>query len=75
MALGRKHRDYSKRPFSPREWEVVMLVVSGHQNKTIALRLGISTHTVREHLRRLFAAHHLRSRTELAVFALQVGAP
>lgn len=38
-----------------RELQVAMLVADGRCDKEIARKLGISTYTVREHIRRIFA--------------------
>jgi DNA-binding NarL/FixJ family response regulator len=58
---------------SPREREVVQLVVNGASNDEIGSRLGISSRTVESHLRRLFERHDVASRTELAGRALREG--
>jgi DNA-binding NarL/FixJ family response regulator len=58
---------------SPREREVVQLVVDGASNDEIGARLGISSRTVESHLRRLFERHDVASRTELAGRALREG--
>jgi DNA-binding NarL/FixJ family response regulator len=58
---------------SPREREVVQLVVEGASNDEIGARLGISSRTVESHLRRLFERVEVASRTELAARALREG--
>ena len=58
---------------SERELDVVRLVVDGHSNDEIAVRLGIGAKTVESHLRRLFERFDLASRTELATRALREG--
>jgi DNA-binding NarL/FixJ family response regulator len=58
---------------SPREREVVRLVVDGASNDEIGARLGISTRTVESHLRRIFERLDVASRTELAARALREG--
>ena len=50
--------------FSPRQTEIIRLVAIGESDKEIAMRLGISTATVRTHLRRLYRDRHLRNRAE-----------
>jgi DNA-binding CsgD family transcriptional regulator len=52
-----------------RESEVLVLLAHGHSNKTIALRLGISPHTVRDHVCGLIQRHGLSNRVQLATFA------
>lgn len=52
-----------------REKEVLSLLAEGHTYDAIARRLGISTHTVDTHLRRLRAKTGAANRTQLAVLA------
>jgi len=58
---------------SPRELEVVRLVVEGRSNDEIGATLGIGVKTVETHLHRLFTRFDVRSRTELAARALNEG--
>ena len=58
---------------SPRELEVVRLVVDGRSNDEIGAELGIGAKTVETHLARLFERFGLASRTELATRALREG--
>ena len=58
---------------SPRELDVVRLVVDGRSNDEIGVALGIGAKTVETHLRRLFDRFELGSRTELAARALREG--
>lgn len=50
---------------SPRETDVTRLLLEGHATAAIAERLGISSHTVRDHLKRLYRKTETRSRSEL----------
>ena len=52
-----------------RESEVLRLLGDGLSNKVIALRLGISPHTVRDHVCCLMQRHRLSNRVALAVYA------
>ena len=52
---------------SQRETAVAQLIAEGLANKEIADRLGISTETVRGHLKNIYEKLHVRSRTEAAV--------
>ncbi len=52
---------------SQRETSVAELIAEGLANKEIADRLGISTETVRGHLKNIYEKLHVRSRTEAAV--------
>jgi DNA-binding NarL/FixJ family response regulator len=63
---GRSH-------ISPRELEVVRLVVDGRSNDEIGAQLGIGVKTVETHLRRLFERLAVASRTELAARAIREG--
>jgi DNA-binding NarL/FixJ family response regulator len=72
MAFGvRPGRDRPR--VSPRELEVVRLVVDGRSNDEVGAALGIGVKTVETHLRRLFERFEIRSRTELAARALREG--
>ena len=62
-----------QRRLSPREVEVVALVVEGRSNDEIAARLGISVKTVESHLTRIFERVDVGSRTELAIRAMREG--
>ncbi len=69
---ARPRRDNAPR-CSPRELDVVRLVVDGRSNDEIAVELGIGAKTVETHLARLFERFGLASRTELATRALREG--
>jgi len=49
---------------SPREREVLNGLALGHAYKQIAGQLGVSIHTVRNYIRRIYEKFHVRSRTE-----------
>ena len=53
-----------------REWGVTRLVAEGLRNEEIALKLGISEHTVRNYLCHVFEKLGLSSRVELVLWAL-----
>ncbi|MBX3031509.1 MAG: response regulator transcription factor [Chloroflexi bacterium] len=65
--------DLGTRPLTPREMEVLRLVVDGASNDEAAARLGITTRTIEAHLTRLYERTGARSRTELATRALREG--
>ena len=52
---------------SDRERELLSLLARGQHYKEIADKLGISTDTVRSHIRRIYRKLHVHSRTEAAV--------
>ncbi len=60
----------SARPLSPRERDIVALVVEGKSNRAIATALALSEKTIERHLTSIFEKLGLRSRTELAASAL-----
>lgn len=51
---------------SPRECDVVMLVLYGYSNRRIADQLILTEYTVEDHLKRVFAKIGVKSRTALA---------
>jgi DNA-binding NarL/FixJ family response regulator len=58
---------------TPREREVLELVIAGHANKQIARRLGISEKTVKGHLTNLFQRIGVADRTQAALWAERNG--
>jgi DNA-binding NarL/FixJ family response regulator len=56
-------------PLTDRESEVLEMVRSGHPNKTIARRLGISERTVKAHLTNIFQRLGVPDRTQAALWA------
>jgi two-component system, NarL family, response regulator LiaR len=56
---------------TPRELEVICLLVDGLSNQEIADRLGLSRRTVQAHVASAMGRTLTRSRTQLAVFALR----
>lgn len=58
-------------PFSNREKDVLNLLLLGKRNKTIAYELNISEHTVKVHLRRLFAKTGVSNRIALVISVMK----
>ncbi len=58
---------------TPREIEVLQLVAEGLPNKQIALRLGISEHTVKFHVDAILGKLGAHSRTEAVTRAARLG--
>ena len=56
-----------------RENEILELLTKGATNKEIAASLGISTHTVRNHLQNIMEKLHIQNRVQAAAYALQAG--
>ena len=55
---------------TPREREIVSLIVTGASNKDIAWQLGLNEQTVKNHLRKVFDKLHVANRVELALTAV-----
>lgn len=60
---------------TPREREVAMLILDGRSNHNIALELGVSLYTVKDHVKALFVKTASGSRTELAARLRGDGSP
>jgi DNA-binding NarL/FixJ family response regulator len=60
-------------PLTAREKEVLQWIAEGLANKQIAVRLGISEHTVKFHLSSLYAKLNAASRTEAVKRGLGLG--
>ena len=56
---------------TPREREIVALIVTGATNKDIAWQLGLNEQTVKNHLRKIFDKLHVANRVELALTAVE----
>ena len=59
------------RRLSQREEQICQLVADGLTNREIAVRLGLSHHTVDNHLRRIFGKVGVSSRTSLAMWSVR----
>ena len=73
---GRSHIDETHESFSPlsaREMEILQQVTRGLSNKEIALSLGISHQTVKNHMTAILNKLDVEDRTQAAVFALRRG--
>ena len=55
---------------TPREVEVLLLIVAGKQNKEIAQELVIESSTVEIHLRHIYRKLDVSNRTQAAIYAL-----
>jgi two-component system, NarL family, nitrate/nitrite response regulator NarL len=61
------------RQLTPRELEVLKLLVEGSDNATIASELSVSTNTVRTHVQSILTKLGVRSRLQAAAFAVRHG--
>src|SRR5260370_16300120 len=60
-------------PLSPREMEILQHVTRGLSNKEIAISLGISHQTVKNHMTAILHKLDVEDRTQAAVYALRRG--
>lgn len=58
---------------TPRELEILKLVITGYSNKTIAAQISVSVKTVEFHLDHIYTKIGARTRLMAAVWALQNG--
>ncbi|HPO59122.1 MAG TPA: response regulator transcription factor [Anaerolineaceae bacterium] len=66
-------RDEEAATLTPREMDVLKLVVEGRTNQSIAVNLGISEKTVEKYLESLYTKLGVTSRVEAAVHAIREG--
>jgi len=72
-AHGLRGRSPAIERLTPRQQQILDLLVEGLQNKQIARRLDIGTHTVKTHISRILEKLGAASRTEAAVIAARRG--
>jgi two-component system, NarL family, response regulator DegU len=58
---------------TPREEQVVALVADGLTNRGVAVELGLSEHTIKKYMLRIFDKVGISSRVELVLYALSHG--
>jgi two-component system NarL family response regulator len=58
---------------TPRELEVLLLIVKGQANKEIAATLGLAENTVKNHVKMILEKLGVADRTQAATTALQRG--
>jgi len=61
------------RGLSPREFEVLQLLVEGRSNRDIAETMSISEHTVENHVLHILTKIGVESRTAAATYAIRQG--
>lgn len=74
--VGRSYLDDVREafsPLSPREMEILQYVTRGLSNKEIAVALGISHQTVKNHMTAILHKLNVEDRTQAAVYALRHG--
>lgn len=67
---GQWARTQQKLGLSPRQAQIITLILHGKTDKDIAQKLDISPATVRTHMRRLFDKFELNDRLELILLVL-----
>jgi two-component system NarL family response regulator len=72
IARGMAERAYQS-DLSPRESDVIALVVEGLSNKAIASRLGLTEATVKTHVTHIFEKLGVEDRTQAALAAVKRG--
>ncbi len=70
---GEVFEDHFFAPLSPRETEILKLVIRGMSNRQIAYHLGISHQTVKNHMTSILSKLGVSDRTQAAVYALRHG--
>jgi DNA-binding NarL/FixJ family response regulator len=70
---GLSPEDTTFSPLTHREMEILELIIEGLSNKGIALRLGISQQTVKNHVTAILAKLNRADRTQAAIYALRHG--
>ena len=73
LLAARAAKDHRTVELTPRERDVLQLIVSGGSNKQVARKLGISEKTVKGHLTKLFQRIGVADRTQAALWAERNG--
>jgi two-component system, NarL family, nitrate/nitrite response regulator NarL len=72
-AVEEAHAPGKPLALTPREAEVLRLIVEGADNVAIGVALSISPHTVKQYVTNIFEKLGVRSRVQAAVYALRAG--
>jgi DNA-binding NarL/FixJ family response regulator len=67
------HQPHPDVPLSPRELQILQMVANGATTKEVAHDLGISPHTVKTHLERLYEKLGANDRAEAVAIAMRKG--
>jgi DNA-binding CsgD family transcriptional regulator len=73
LQLSGEHPEPPRNPLSPREMDVIRLVVAGKADREIADALFISVRTVEHHVARILAKLDVRTRTAAAIATIAAG--
>jgi len=72
VKMFREHRPPDRSyELSPHELRLLKLLMEGHNYKTAATNLGVTTHTISFHLQKIYEKLHVHSKTEAVAKALQ----
>jgi DNA-binding NarL/FixJ family response regulator len=71
--LSKRHDDDQKRTLTPRQREVLKLVIEGCTMKEIATRLGISSRTAESHKYEMMEGLGVESTADLIQYAIKLG--
>src|SRR5262245_4011259 len=64
-------REKADEELTPHELRLLEMLVEGHNYKTAAAELGVTTHTISFHLQRIYEKLHVHSKTEAVAKALR----
>lgn len=64
-------REEPDEELTPHELRLLEMLVEGHNYKTAAAELGVTTHTISFHLQRIYEKLHVHSKTEAVAKALR----
>lgn len=70
---ARAPRQAGTRPLSKREEQIALLVAEGYSNRQISDRLGLSQHTIKNYLFRIFEKVGVSTRVGLTLYLLKQG--
>ena len=72
IKMFREHRPPDRSyELTPHELRLLKLLMEGHNYKTAAADLGVTTHTISFHLQKIYEKLHVHSKTEAVAKALQ----
>lgn len=73
IALDQQKEEQSERPLTPRETEILKLIVRGNLNKQIADELNISINTVLTHRKNILAKTGIKTTSGLTLYSISKG--
>ncbi|BBI32178.1 response regulator [Cohnella abietis] len=68
-----KEKEHESDGLTPREKGILQEVARGQKNRDIAVSLGLSEHTVKNHLKNILQKLHLNNRVQLTRYAYEQG--